>query len=146
MLSTPEPVRVALAAVVEHPLPVVAMVAGYAVGGGCTLAAGYDIRIVGASSRFGMPPAKLGLVYSATELRPFVDLIGPSRTKWMFSLGGLIDAAAGAPVRSGGGGGAGRRARDVHLRAGRGDRRERAALGPGHEADRARDARSGRAR
>jgi len=39
-----------------------------------------------------MPPAKLGLVYSATELRPFVDLIGPARTKWMFFSGRLIDA------------------------------------------------------
>jgi enoyl-CoA hydratase/carnithine racemase len=93
MLSTPDdPFEVALAAVVEHPLPIIAMVGGYAVGGGCTLAAGCDVRIVAASARFGMPPAKLGLVYSATELRPFVDLIGPARTKWMFFSGRLIDA------------------------------------------------------
>jgi len=94
VLSTPDdPFEVALAAVVEHPLPIIAMVGGYAVGGGCTLAAGCDVRIVGASSRFGMPPAKLGLVYSATELRPFVDLIGPARTKWMFFSGRLLDAS-----------------------------------------------------
>ena len=94
VLSTPDdPFEVALAAVVEHPLPIVAMVGGYAVGGGCTLAAGCDVRIVSASARFGMPPAKLGLVYSATELRPFIDLIGPARTKWMFFSGRLIDAA-----------------------------------------------------
>jgi enoyl-CoA hydratase len=93
VLSTPDdPFEVALAAVVEHPLPIIAMVNGYAVGGGCTLASGCDVRIVGASSRFGMPPARLGLVYSATELRPFVDLIGPARTKWMFFSGRLIDA------------------------------------------------------
>lgn len=94
VLSTPaDPFEVALAAVVEHSLPIIAMVGGFAVGGGCTLAAGCDVRIVGASSRFGMPPAKLGLVYSATELRPFVDLIGPARTKWMFFSGRIIDAA-----------------------------------------------------
>lgn len=94
VLSTPDdPFEAALAAVVEHALPIIAMVGGYAVGGGCTLAAGCDVRIVAASSRFGMPPAKLGLVYSATELRPFVDLIGPARTKWMFFSGRLIDAA-----------------------------------------------------
>jgi enoyl-CoA hydratase/carnithine racemase len=93
VLSTPDdPFEIALAAVVEHPLPIIAMVTGYAVGGGCTLAAGCDVRIVGASARFGMPPAKLGLVYSATELRPFIDLIGPARTKWMFFSGRLIDA------------------------------------------------------
>jgi len=94
MLSTPDdPFEVALAAVVEHPLPIIAMVGGFAVGGGCTLAAGCDLRIAGATARFGMPPAKLGLVYSATELRPFVDLIGPARTKWMFFTGRIIDAA-----------------------------------------------------
>src|SRR5688572_14781207 len=94
VLSTPDdPFEIALAAVVELPLPIIAMVAGYAIGGGCTLAAGCDVRIVGESSRFGMPPAKLGLVYSATELRPFIDLIGPARTKWMFFSGRLIDAA-----------------------------------------------------
>jgi enoyl-CoA hydratase len=93
VLSTPDdPFEVALAAIVEHPLPTIAMVGGYAIGGGCTLAAGCDVRIAGASSRFGMPPAKLGLVYSATELRPFIDLIGPARTKWMFFSGRLIDA------------------------------------------------------
>ena len=94
ILSTPaDPFEIALATIVEHPLPIIAMVAGYAVGGGCTLAAGCDVRVVGASSRFGMPPAKLGLVYSATELRPFIDLIGAARTKWMFFSGRLIDAS-----------------------------------------------------
>ncbi len=94
VLSTPDdPFEVALAAIVDHPLPIIAMVGGFAIGGGCTLAAGCDVRIVSASSRFGMPPAKLGLVYSATELRPFVDLIGPARTKWLFFSGRIIDAA-----------------------------------------------------
>lgn len=94
VLSTPDdPFEVALAAIVGHPLPIIAMVGGFAIGGGCTLAAGCDMRIVGESARFGMPPAKLGLVYSATELRPFIDLIGPARTKWMFFSGRIIDAA-----------------------------------------------------
>lgn len=93
VLSTPaDPFEVALAAVVECPVPTIAMVGGFAVGGGCTLAAGCDLRIVGASSRFGMPPAKLGLLYSATELRPFLDLLGPARTRWMFYSGRIIDA------------------------------------------------------
>jgi enoyl-CoA hydratase/carnithine racemase len=93
VLSTPDdPFEVALAAVVNHPLPIVAMVGGFAIGGGCTLAAGCDVRIAAASARFGMPPAKLGLVYSATELRPFVDLIGPARTKMLFFSGRIIPA------------------------------------------------------
>ncbi len=93
VLSTPDdPFEIALAAVVQHPLPIVALIDGYAIGGGCTLAAGCDVRIAAESARFGMPPAKLGLVYSATELQPFVALIGPARTKWMFSSGRIIGA------------------------------------------------------
>ncbi|MDP8923173.1 MAG: enoyl-CoA hydratase-related protein [Chloroflexota bacterium] len=93
VLSTPrDPFEVALAAVVEHPLPTIAMVNGFAVGGGCTLAAGCDIRLAAASARFGMPPAKLGLVYSPTELRPFVQLLGVGRTKLLFFSGRIIPA------------------------------------------------------
>ena len=93
VLSTPrDPFEVALAAVVEHPLPIIAMVNGFAIGGGCTLAAGCDVRLAAASARFGMPPAKLGLVYSPTELRPFVQLLGAGRTKLLFYSGRIISA------------------------------------------------------
>lgn len=93
VLGTPDdPFEAALAAVVSHPLPIIAMLDGYAIGGGCTLAAGCDLRIAGTSARLGMPPAKLGLLYSATELQPFVDLIGPARTKWLFFSGRVIGA------------------------------------------------------
>jgi len=93
VLSTPrDPFEVALAAVVEHPLPIIAMVNGFAIGGGCTLAAGCDLRLAAASARFGLPPARLGLVYSPTELRPFVELLGMGRTKLMFFSGRIIGA------------------------------------------------------
>ena len=39
-----------------------------------------------------MPPAKLGLLYSQNELRPFLDLIGPGRTKLLFYSGRLFSA------------------------------------------------------
>ena len=93
VLSTPEdPFEVALAQLVEHPLPVIAMVEGFAVGGGCTLAVGCDLRLAGTSARLGMPPAKLGLLYSPTELKPFLDLVGPARTKQLFYSGRIIRA------------------------------------------------------
>ena len=41
---------------------------------------------------FGMPPAKLGLVYSHTGLRRFIDAIGVPRTRELFLLGRRIDA------------------------------------------------------
>ena len=89
-----DPFEHALAAVVECPLPVIALIEGYAVGGGCALATACDVRIAGQSARLGMPPAKLGLLYSQNELRPFLDLIGPGRTKLLFFSGRLFPAEA----------------------------------------------------
>jgi enoyl-CoA hydratase/carnithine racemase len=40
-----------------------------------------------------MPPAKLGLVYSHTGLRRFIDAIGAARTRELFLLGSYVDAA-----------------------------------------------------
>jgi enoyl-CoA hydratase/carnithine racemase len=42
--------------------------------------------------KLGMPPAKLGLVYSHTGLRRFIDAIGAARTRELFLLGSYIDA------------------------------------------------------
>ena len=39
-----------------------------------------------------MPPAKLGLVYSHTGLRRFIDTVGAARTRELFLLGSYIDA------------------------------------------------------
>jgi enoyl-CoA hydratase/carnithine racemase len=44
------------------------------------------------SIKLGMPPAKLGLVYSHTGLRRFIDAIGAPRTRELFLLGSYIDA------------------------------------------------------
>jgi enoyl-CoA hydratase len=93
VLSTPDdPFEHALAAVIEHPLPTIAMVAGVAVGGGCTLAAGCDLRLAAGSARFGMPPARLGVLYSPNELKPFLDLLGPGRTRLLFYSGRIVGA------------------------------------------------------
>jgi len=43
--------------------------------------------------KLGMPPAKLGLVYSHSGVRKFIDTIGAPRTRQLFLVGGRIDAA-----------------------------------------------------
>jgi enoyl-CoA hydratase/carnithine racemase len=58
--------------------PVVAQIKGLCVGGGLELATICDLRICGASARFGIPVKRLGLVVSYTELKPLVELIGPA--------------------------------------------------------------------
>jgi enoyl-CoA hydratase/carnithine racemase len=40
-----------------------------------------------------MPPSKLGVVYSHTGIRKFIDAIGASRTRELFFVGRNIDAA-----------------------------------------------------
>jgi enoyl-CoA hydratase/carnithine racemase len=73
-------------------LPVVAALTGHTIGGGLELALGCDLRIAADDIRLGMPPAKLGLVYSHTGLRRFIDAIGLPRTNELFLLGRYIDA------------------------------------------------------
>jgi len=89
-----DPFEHALAALVACPLPVIALIQGFAVGGGCALAAACDIRIAAESARLGMPPARLGLLYSQHELQPLLDLLGPGRTKLLFFSGRLFPARA----------------------------------------------------
>jgi enoyl-CoA hydratase/carnithine racemase len=73
-------------------LPIVAALTGHTIGGGLELALACDLRVAGDGIRLGMPPAKLGLVYSHTGLRRFVDVIGSARTRELFLLGRQIDA------------------------------------------------------
>src|SRR3712207_3575716 len=51
-----------------------------------------DFRIAADSILLGMPPAKLGLVYSHTGLRRFIQAIGAPRTRELFLLGRNVDA------------------------------------------------------
>jgi enoyl-CoA hydratase/carnithine racemase len=91
------PFAAAIDAIEAYPYPTLAAIGGHAIGGGLELALSCDLRIAAEPARFGMPPAKLGLVYSHTGLRKFIDIIGPARTRELFLLGGRIDATtAGA--------------------------------------------------
>lgn len=74
------------------PLPTLAVLGGHTIGGGLELALACDLRIAAEHIRLGMPPAKLGLVYSHTGLRRFVDAIGVPRTRELFLLGAHVDA------------------------------------------------------
>ena len=78
------PFHAAIEALAEHPWPTVAAISGDCLGGGLELAITCDLRICAASSRLGMPPVKLGLIYGHTGLRRFLDAIGLARTKELF--------------------------------------------------------------
>lgn len=81
------PLGRALRTVEDFPYPTIAMLNGHAFGAGFEIAVTCDIRIAVDDSLFGMPPAKLGVVYSHSGMKKFVDLIGPGYTKELFLVG-----------------------------------------------------------
>lgn len=86
------PFTEAIDALEAFPYPTVAALPGHTIGGGLELALACDLRIAAEGIKLGMPPAKLGLVYSHMGLRRFLDAIGAPRTRELFLLGRYIDA------------------------------------------------------
>ena len=77
-------------------IPTLAVLPGSAIGGGLELAVACDLRLAADHIKLGMPPAKLGLIYSHTGLRRFVHTVGAPRTRELFLLGRYIDAPTAA--------------------------------------------------
>jgi enoyl-CoA hydratase/carnithine racemase len=76
----------------RFPKPTLAQISGPCVGGGCGLALACDFRIADDTARFGITPAKLGLVYSLHDTKLLVDLVGPAMAKSILFTGRLLDA------------------------------------------------------
>lgn len=79
-------------ALMTFPKPVIAMIEGYCVGGGCQLALACDLRIAAAGARFGVTPAKLGIVYPLSSTRRLAEITGPATAKLLLFSAELIDA------------------------------------------------------
>ncbi|MGH2912810.1 MAG: enoyl-CoA hydratase/isomerase family protein, partial [Solirubrobacteraceae bacterium] len=86
------PFTEAIDALEAFPYPTLATLPGHTIGGGLELALACDMRVAKEGIKLGMPPAKLGLVYSHTGLGRFIDAIGAARTRELFLLGGYIEA------------------------------------------------------
>jgi enoyl-CoA hydratase/carnithine racemase len=86
------PFTAAIEALEAYPYPTVAALSGHTIGGGLEVALSCDLRVAGDWIKLGMPPAKLGLVYSHTGLQKFIDAVGVARTRELFLLGRNIDA------------------------------------------------------
>ena len=82
----------AYAAIQAMPIPTIAMVRGYCIGGGTAVAVCCDLRICNEGAKFGIPAAKLGLGYGMGRAKPLVDLVGPAYAKEMFFTGRQFDA------------------------------------------------------
>ena len=74
------------------PMPTIAMIRGYCIGGGTAIAICCDLRIATEGAKFGVPAAKLGLGYGMARAKPLIDLVGPSFAMEMFFTGRQFDA------------------------------------------------------
>ncbi len=84
----------ALMAVERCAKPVIAVIDGACVGGGVSLAMACDLRIASPGARFGVTPARLGLVYPGGDTRRLLAAIGASATKRLLFTGEIVDAGA----------------------------------------------------
>ena len=86
------PFPAALETLDAFPWPTLAALNGHCLGGALELAITCDLRIASDAAKFGMPPAKLGLIYGHTGLERFIETIGAPRTRELFFTGQNLTA------------------------------------------------------
>jgi enoyl-CoA hydratase len=74
------------------PKPVIAAINGYALGGGCELAMGCDLRIAADTAKFGQPEVKLGIIPGFAGTQRLARLVGKGKAKELVFTGEMIDA------------------------------------------------------
>jgi len=74
------------------PKPTVAMVFGFCMGGAMAIAMACDLRFAAVGSRFGIPAAKLSIIYGLDAVHQLVDLVGPAYAKDILYSARTVDA------------------------------------------------------
>ncbi len=82
----------------EFPVPTIAAIRGWCLGGGCELAIACDLRVAGRSAKMGQPEVKLGIIPAAGGTYRLPRLVGLGRARELVYTGRILDAEACAAI------------------------------------------------
>ena len=76
----------------DYPLPTIAAIRGYCIGGGLMTALNCDFRLAASDASFGIPAARLGIAYGMEGVAGLVAAVGPARARRILYVGDRVDA------------------------------------------------------
>jgi len=97
--DTKDPLEDAILAIDGCSVPVIAMIYGYCIAGGCALAIACDLRLSADNARLGITAAKLGVIYPPSAIIRLINVVGISTAKELLYTGRLIDAEKAREIR-----------------------------------------------
>ena len=87
-----EATAAAYGAIRECPKPTIAMIYGFCIGGAMGVAMACDLRFAAEGSKFGIPAARLNIIYPSEAIGQLVDLVGPAYAKDILYSARTLDA------------------------------------------------------
>lgn len=85
-------VHTAVTALADMVTPSIALIRGNCIGGGCQISVACDFRFAADGARFGITPAKLGIIYDYTSTHQLVSLVGPANARYFLLSAKLVGA------------------------------------------------------